>query len=119
LKGEGLKDGEQLSKEVFTEPIYKGFEDQGATNILMLDEPVERSGLKGLKLEGTFDYDGTLYDYVGYMFVNGVSIQQVLVGHVKDKTAEADKQYGRLLSEKIIASMQLKQPQPEVKEKAE
>jgi hypothetical protein len=43
----------------------------------------------------------------------------VIIGHVKDETAEADKQYGRLLQEQIIASMQLKQPQPEVKEKAE
>jgi hypothetical protein len=117
LKGEGLKEGEQLPKEVFTEPIYKGFEDQGATNILMLDEPAERNGLKGLKLEGTFDYDGKLYDYIGYMFVNGASIQQVLVGNVKDETAVADQQYGRLLSEQIMASMQLKQPQK--KEEAE
>jgi hypothetical protein len=119
VNGEGLKEGEQLPKEVITEPIYQSFEDQGATNILMLDEPVELDGIKGLKLEGTFDYEGRQYEYAGYLFVNGASIQQVIIGHVKDETAEADKQYGRLLQEQIIASMQLKQPQPEVKEKAE
>jgi hypothetical protein len=119
VNGEGLKEGEQLPKEVITEPIYQSFEDQGATNILMLDEPVERDGIKGLKLEGTFDYGGRQYEYAGYLFANGASIQQVIIGHVKDETAEADKQYGRLLQEQIIASMQLKQPQPEVKEKAE
>jgi hypothetical protein len=64
LKGEGLKEGEQLPKEVFTEPIYKGFEDQGATNILMLDEPAERNGLKGLKLKEPLIKHGKLYDYM-------------------------------------------------------
>jgi len=117
VKGEGLKEGEQIPKEVITEPIYKSFEDQGATNILMLDEPVERNGIKGLKLEGSFDYDGKQYEYEGYLFANGASIQQVVIGHVKDETAVADKQYGRLLQERIIASMQLKQPQK--KEEAE
>jgi hypothetical protein len=111
IKGDGLKEGEQLPKEVFTEPVYKSFELQGATNILMLDEPTERNGLEGLKLEGTLDYNGELYEYIGYMFVNGGSVQQVVVGHVKDETAEQDKQYGRLVSEQIIASMQFKKPQ--------
>lgn len=111
LKGEGLKEGEQIPREVITEPIYKSFEDQGATNILMLDEAVERNGIDGLKLEGTFDYDGKSFEYVGFMFGNGPSIQQIIVANVKDETDEEDKQYGRLLSEEIIASMQLKKPQ--------
>ena len=45
------------------------------------------------------------------MFGNGPSIQQIIVANVKDETDEQDKQYGRLLSEEIIASMQLKKPQ--------
>ncbi|BAO54917.1 hypothetical protein [Nonlabens marinus] len=111
-KGEGLKEDEQLPKEVFTEPVYQSFEKQGATNILMLDEPAERNGLKGLKLEGSFDYDGNNFEYIGYMFVNGASVQQVIVAHKKDETEDVDKQYGRLISEQIIASMQFTKPQP-------
>lgn len=116
VKADGLKEDEPLPKELFTEPIYQNLENQGAKNILMLDEPVERSGFKGVKLEGTFEVSGDLYEYVGYMFVHGASIQQVIVAHIKDETAEADKQYGRLLSEQIIESMQLNKPETPKKE---
>lgn len=111
VKGEGLKEGEQIPKEVFTEPIYNSLEEDGASNILMLDEPIERNGLKGLKLEGSFDIDGREFEYEAQMFVNGASIQQILIGNLKDQTEESEKQYGRLLREQIIASMQPSQPQ--------
>jgi hypothetical protein len=48
------------------------------------------NGLKGLKLEGTFDYDGKLYDYMVICLSMGTSMQQSLVGNIKDETAVAD-----------------------------
>ncbi len=112
LSGEGLPDGEAIPKELVTEPVYQSLEQQGAVNILMLDEPVERNGLQGIKLTGTFDNNGDTYDYEAYMYINAGTIQQILLAHVKDETSDSEKQYGRLLQEEIINSIQLKKIQP-------
>ncbi len=112
LNGQGLPEGEAIPKEMVTEPVYQRLEQLGAVNILMLDEPVQRDGLNGIKLTGTFDYSGATYDYEGYMYINGASIQQILLAHVKDADDDSEKQYGRLLQEEIINSIQLKKVQP-------
>ncbi|SCY32241.1 hypothetical protein SAMN05192588_2249 [Nonlabens sp. Hel1_33_55] len=112
LSGEGLPEGQEIPQEMVTEPIYQSLEQQGATNILMLDEPIERNGLKGIKLNGTFESDGDTYDYEAQVYVNGGSIQQILVAVVQDDAGlEPEKEYGRLLKEQIISSIQLNQPQ--------
>jgi cytoskeletal protein RodZ len=112
-----VNDEKPIPREMFTEPVYQSLEEQGATNILMLDEPVELNGIDGMKLEGTFEYSGDQYDYEAYLYANGAAIQQVLVGNVQDDTEEEEKQFGRLLREQIVQSIQIKKPQPSKEER--
>ncbi|AZQ43073.1 hypothetical protein [Nonlabens ponticola] len=112
FKGQGPAADEEIPAELFTEPIYTSLEEQGATNIVMLDEPAELQGFKGLKLEGTYEYDEQAFEYVVYLYIQGAAVQQVWIGNLKTNNDEEDKEYGRLLREQIVNSIELKKPQP-------
>ncbi|WP_124978905.1 hypothetical protein [Nonlabens xiamenensis] len=106
---------EELDGKAFTDPMIQFFENEGATNILMLDEPVEINGHKGIELAGNMEVEGDTYDYSILLFSEGGGLQQVTIVVKTVEEEDPDREYGRLTLEQIKNSIKIKDIQPQQK----
>ncbi|QJP34002.1 hypothetical protein F0365_06085 [Nonlabens sp. Ci31] len=105
LKGQGPKEESQLSKEMAHDNMIQMLDGMGATDILMLDDDVEINGINGVSLEGTYNLDGEDYEYEILMMLNKVGIDQIIISNKKDDEEDSDREFGRILRERVRSSI--------------
>jgi hypothetical protein len=105
LKGEPNEEQKQLSPEMVHNNMIEVLDAMGATDILMLDDEVEINGLKGVSLEGTYNLDGEDYEYEILMMLNRVGIDQIIISNKKDDEENSDREFGRILRERVRNSI--------------
>lgn len=105
LKGEPTEDEKKLSPEMVHNNMIKVFEEMGASDILMLDNEVEIDGLNGVSLDGTYQLDGDLYEYEILMISNKIGIDQIIISNKKDDEEDPDREFGRILRERVRSSI--------------
>jgi len=103
---EGTEVG-KLTAQNLIGPITNGLENDGATNIIMLDKDLEHKGMKGIEFSGTFDYEGGKYEYDYLIFNESGGMQQVFVTYVQDDEEDKTREYGRLIKERILESVEI------------
>lgn len=105
LKGDGFKEDDQLPPAVVRDNMTKVLDGLGATAILMLEDEVEINGVKGVSLEGTYKLDDKDYEYEILMMANKVGIDQIIISNLKDNEENRDREYGRILRERVRSSI--------------
>jgi hypothetical protein len=105
LKGEESQEEKQLSTAMAHDNMIQVLDGMGATDILMLDDEVEISGLKGVSLEGTYNLEGEDYEYEILMMLNRIGIDQIIISNKKDKEENSEREFGRLLRERVRSSI--------------
>ncbi|WP_438968617.1 hypothetical protein [Nonlabens sp.] len=105
LKETPSQEENQLSAKMVHDNMIKVLDGIGATDILMLDDEIEIDGLKGVSLEGTFTLDGGDYEYEIIKVLNRVGINQVMITNKKDDEDNADREFGRILRERVRSSI--------------
>ncbi|KQC32427.1 hypothetical protein AAU57_03100 [Nonlabens sp. YIK11] len=116
LDEESAKKGAEVGASVMISPLLKELEQVGATNITTLDEEIERNGVKGTKVEGSYDRDGDEFKYEAFIYLNGNAVQAIIISTADLEAKSPEQEYGRLLREQIISSIQLNKPQPAKKD---
>lgn len=111
LDEESAKKGTEIGSSVMISPLLKELENVGASNITTLDEEVERNGTKGHKISGSYDREGEKFKYESLIFLNGNAIQAVVISTADIDADAPEQEYGRLLREQIMSSIQLNKPQ--------
>lgn len=111
LDEESAKKGTEIGSSVMISPLLKELENVGASNITTLDEEVERNGTKGHKISGSYDREGEKFKYESLIFLNGNAIQAVVISTADIDADAPEQEYGRLLREQIMNSIQLNKPQ--------
>lgn len=105
-----FKEGAQLNElnaQNLIGPVTNGLEQDGATNIVMLDNELEHKGMKGLEFTGTFDFDGSAYEYDLWIFNENSGMQQIFVTYLEDDEEDKSREYGRLIKERILNSIEI------------
>ena len=105
LKGDGFKEDDQLPPAVVRDNMTKVLDGLGATDILMLEDEVEINGVKGVSLDGTYKLDDKDYQYEILMMANKVGIDQIIISNLKDDEENRDREYGRILRERVRSSI--------------
>lgn len=105
LKGEVAEDQKQLPTDMVHDNMIKLLDGMGATDILMLDNEVEINGIKGVSLEGTYKLDGDDYQYEILMMLNRIGIDQIIITNKKDDEENPEREYGRILRERVRSSI--------------
>jgi hypothetical protein len=105
LKGEVAEDQNQLPTAVVHDNMIKVLDGMGATDILMLDNEVEINGIKGVSLQGTYKLDGVEYQYEILMMLNRIGIDQIIITNKKDDEENPEREYGRILRERVRSSI--------------
>jgi hypothetical protein len=105
LKETPSQEENQLSAKMVHDNMIKVLDGIGATDILMLDDEIEIDGLKGVSLEGTFTLDGGDFEYEIIKVLNRVGINQVMITNKKDDEDNADREFGRILRERVRSSI--------------
>lgn len=105
LKETPSQEENQLSTKMVHDNMIKVLDGIGATDILMLDDEIEIDGLKGVSLEGTFTLDGGDYEYEIIKVLNRVGINQVMITNKKDDEDDADREFGRILRQRVRSSI--------------
>jgi hypothetical protein len=85
-------------------------EQAGATNIVMLDDKVEINGNKGVDLTGSFEFEGDKFDYEILMFARMGGLQIINIAVSQDDTEDAERQFGKLIKERIKQSLKITLP---------
>ncbi|MGJ8683095.1 MAG: hypothetical protein ACSHWW_00630 [Nonlabens sp.] len=105
-----FKEGAQvneLTAQNLIGPVTSGLEKDGATNIIMLDKELEHKGMKGIEFSGNFEYEGNKYDYDYWIFNENSGMQQVFVTYLQDDEEDKSREYGRLIKERILESVEI------------
>lgn len=105
-----FKEGAQIDKltaQNLIGPITSSLEKDGATNIIMLDNELEHKGMKGTEFSGSFDYEGDTYDYDYWIFNESGGMQQIFVTYLEDDEEDKAREYGRLIKERILESVEI------------
>ena len=105
LKGDGFKEDDQLPPAVVRDNMTKVLDGLGATDILMLEDEVEINGVKGVSLDGTYKLDDKDYQYEILMMANKIGIDQIIISNLKDDEENRDREYGRILRERVRSSI--------------
>jgi hypothetical protein len=105
LKGEESQKDKQLSTAMAHDNMIQILDGMGATDILMLDDEIEINGLKGVSLEGTYNLDGKDYEYEILMMLNRIGIDQIMISNKKDNEENPEREFGRLLRERVRNSI--------------
>jgi hypothetical protein len=101
---------EDIDSSAFTEPLISSMEQAGATNIVMLDDKVEINGNKGVDLTGSFEFEGDKFDYEILMFARMGGLQIINIAVSQDDTEDAERQFGKLIKERIKQSLKITLP---------
>lgn len=111
-----FKEGAQVDKltaQNLIGPITTGLETDGATNIVMLDNELEHKGMKGIEFSGSYEYEGATYDYDYWIFNENGGMQQIFVTYLEDNQEDKTREYGRLIKERMLESIEIaKMQQP-------
>lgn len=105
LKGDGFNEEDKLPPTVVRDNMTKVLDGLGATDILMLEDEVEINGVKGVSLDGTYKLDDKDYQYEILMMANKVGIDQIIISNLKDDEENRDREYGRILRERVRSSI--------------
>ncbi len=92
------------------DPFIASMEQAGATNIVMLDDKVEINGNKGIDLTGTFEFEGETFTYEILMFSRMGGLQMINIAVLQDDDEDPEREYGRLIKERIKQSLNIKVP---------
>lgn len=114
--GQALKEDEELPSEIIFEPFLDELENAGAKEIVAVDDKVTRDGLKGVLVTGTYKYKEKEYEFRLELIANGAGVQYIVVRHLKDNEDKEERQYGRLIRERIFESLELVPIQEEKKQ---
>ncbi|WP_438961112.1 hypothetical protein [Nonlabens sp.] len=98
---------DKLTAQNLIGPITSGLEKDGATNIIMLDKKLEHNGMKGIEFTGNFEYDGNKYEYDYWIFNENGGMQQIFVTYLEDDEEDKTREYGRLIKERILNSVEI------------
>jgi len=96
-----------ISPDKLLGPITNGLEEEGATNIILLDTPLEHNGMEGLEFSGSFDFEGDSFEYDMWIFTESGGLQQILVTHIKENEADKAREFGRILKERVLKSIKI------------
>jgi len=117
-----FKEGAQvneLTAQNLIGPVTAGLEKDGATNIVMLDNELEHKGMKGIEFKGSFDYEGTAYEYDFWIFNESGGMQQIFVTYIEEDEEDKTREYGRLIKERILESVEIDKVQQPKKQSAQ
>ncbi|MGB3591116.1 MAG: hypothetical protein WBA16_05455 [Nonlabens sp.] len=101
---------EDIDAAAFTDPLIASMENKGASNIVMLDNDVEINGNKGVDLTGSYDYQGTKYSYDILLFTKMGGLQMITICVEQENEDNPEREYGRLMKERIKQSLNIKVP---------
>lgn len=96
-----------ISPDKLLGPITNGLEEEGATNIILFDSPLEHDGMEGLEFSGSFDFEGDSFDYDMWIFTESGGMQQILVTHIKENEEDKGREFGRLIKERVLQSIKI------------
>ncbi len=96
-----------ISPDKLLGPITNGLEEEGATNIILFDSPLEHDGMEGLEFSGSFDFEGDSFDYDMWIFTESGGMQQILVTHIKENEEDPAREFGRLIKERVLQSIKI------------
>lgn len=96
-----------ISPDKLLGPITNGLEEEGATNIILLDTPLEHNGMEGLEFSGSFDFEGDSFEYDMWIFTESGGLQQILVTHIKENEEDKAREFGRILKERVLKSIKI------------
>ena len=116
LDEDAVKNAAQINTTIIVAPFIQKLEGIGATNIVTLDEEIERNGIKGTRFTGSYDLNGITYEYETLSFLNNNAIQAITISTAVKNVDNNDTDYGKLLKQRIIESINLKSPQPDKQE---
>lgn len=94
----------------FKELVLQYWEEEELQNIVVYTEEITVDGADGVLVGGTFDLDGSTYNYGIRIFASTGSLQMVTVAY-RDQS-DNDKNYAELVAETITESIEL-QPKAE------
>lgn len=101
---------EDIDAQAFTDPLINSMEQDGASNIVMLDSEFEINGNKGIDLTGTYDFKGESYSYDILLFTKMGGLQMISISVAQDDEDDPEREYGRLIKERIKQSLNIKVP---------
>ena len=63
--------------------------------------------MKVIEFSGSFDYEGEKHEYDYWIFNENSGIQQIFVTYVEDEEEDKTREYGRLIKERILESIEI------------
>ncbi|MDP5100545.1 MAG: hypothetical protein NWQ09_04395 [Nonlabens sp.] len=110
FKGKLIADGEEIPSEIVLEPFLDSLEKLGAKNIVAVDDKITRDDIDGIVVSGTYEFDNEVFNFRMELFAKDATAQQILVTTREDNEELPEREFGRLLSERIFESVGLKAP---------
>ena len=110
FKGKLIDDGEEIPSEIILEPFLDSLEKLGAKNIVAVDDKITRDDIDGIVVSGTYEFDNEVFNFRMELFAKDATAQQILVTTREDNEELPEREFGRLLSERIFESVGLKAP---------
>jgi hypothetical protein len=110
FKGKLIADDEEIPSEIVLEPFLDSLEKLGAKNIVAVDDKITRDDINGIVVTGTYEFDNEVFTFRMELFAKDATAQQILVTTREDNEELPEREFGRLLSERIFESVGLKAP---------
>jgi len=107
FNGKALGEDEEIPAEIVQKPFLDTMEKLGAKNIVAVDDTITRNGLRGVVVTGTYEFDGKEHEFRMEFFANGAGVQQILVTTLQDYEVLPEREYGRLIRDRIFESLEL------------